>query len=109
MLNRRHDLMPGSSIGVELIGDHSAGYATLLAQETLQQALGRLGIAAGLGDLIEDIAILVDGSPEPVLLAGAGDHDLVEMLDVAPAWCLASEAVGVIRSKLQSPPADGLI
>jgi hypothetical protein len=46
MLNRRHDLAPGGSIGAELIGGHSTGYATLLAQDTLQQALGRLSVAA---------------------------------------------------------------
>ena len=54
-----HDLMLGGSIRAELVGDHPPGWAALLAQEPFQQALGRLGVAAGLDNLIEDIAVLI--------------------------------------------------
>ena len=46
-----HDLTPGGSIRAELVGDHPPGWAALLAQETPQQAFGRLGVAPGLGDI----------------------------------------------------------
>jgi hypothetical protein len=36
-----------------------------------------------LDDFVEDIAVLVDGSPEPVLLARDRDYDLAGMPDVA--------------------------
>jgi hypothetical protein len=36
-------------------------------------------------DLIEDIAVLIDCAPQPVLLAADGDDDLVEVPDVATA------------------------
>ena len=64
-----HDLTSGGSIRAELIGDHSPGWAALLAQETPQQALGRRGVALRLDDLVEDIAVLVNRPPQPVLLA----------------------------------------
>jgi hypothetical protein len=47
--------------------------------------------------------------PEPMLLTGNGDHDLVEMPDVTTARRLAPEAAGVSRSKLQRPAADRFI
>ena len=62
-----------------------------------------------LDDLIEHIAVLIDSPPEPVLLAGDGDHDLVEMPNVAAAWRLAPETAGVRRPELQRPAADRLI
>src|SRR5688572_17409438 len=51
----RHNLTSGGRIGAELIGDQPAGWAALLTQETLQQALSRLGVAACLDDLVEHI------------------------------------------------------
>jgi hypothetical protein len=109
MLNRRHDLTLGGSIGAQLVRDHPPRGTTLLLQQTLQQALGRFGVTAGLDDLIEDIAVLIHCPPQPVLLAGNRDHDFVEMPNVVPARSLAFEAAGVIRSKLQSPSPNSLI
>ena len=71
--------------------------------------LAALVLRRRLDDLIEHIAILIHGPPEPVLLAGNGDHDLVQVPDVAAAWRLAPEAASVSRPELQRPPADGLI
>ena len=69
VLDVRHDLTPGGRVGAELVGDHPPGWAALLLQQTFQQALGRLGVAAGLDNLIEHVTILIHGPPEPVLLA----------------------------------------
>ena len=82
------DLTAGSSIGAEFVGDHASWRAALLLQQALQQAFGRFGIAPRLDDFVEDIAVLVDGSPEPVLLARNRDYDLVKMPDVMPAGVL---------------------
>jgi hypothetical protein len=81
----------------------------LLAQETLQQALGSLGVASALDDLIENIAVLINRPPQPVFLARDRDHDFVEMPDIATVWSLALEAASVRGSELQRPPADRLI
>ena len=91
----RHDLMPGGSIRAELVGDHPPGWAALLTQEAPQQAFGRFGVAAGLHDLIKDVSVLVNGPPQPVLLARDRDHDLIEVPDVAAAWGLAPETASV--------------
>jgi hypothetical protein len=70
MLSRRHYLAPGGSIGAEFIGNHPSRWAALLLQQTLQQAFGRFGVAPRLDDLVKHVAILIDGSPQPVLLSG---------------------------------------
>ena len=85
MLDRRHDLAAGGGIGAELVGDHAPGRTTLPLEKTHQQALCRLGVASRLDDFIEDVAVLIDRPPQPMLAAADGDDDLVEMPDVAAA------------------------
>ncbi len=45
----------------------------------------------------------VDGTPEPVLLAGDCDHDLVEMPRVAGTDRATAKPVGVIPPKFPDP------
>jgi len=91
-----HDLTSGSGVGAELIRDHPSWWATLLAQQPLQQALGSLGVAAALNDLIEDIAVLINRPPQPVFLARDRDHDFVEMPKIATVWSPAPEAACIV-------------
>jgi hypothetical protein len=109
VFNVWHDLTSGRGVGAELVGDHSPGWAALLAQETPQQALGRFGITPRLDDFVEHIAVLIHRPPQPVLLARDRDHDLIEVPDVATAWRLTPETARVRRPELQRPSADGLV
>jgi hypothetical protein len=95
-----HDLAPGSSVGAELVGDYPSWSAALLAQQTFQQALGRLGVAARLDDLIKHVSVLINGSPQPVLLTRDRDHNLIQVPDVAAARPLVPEAASVLKPKL---------
>jgi hypothetical protein len=87
-----HDLTVGGSVGAELVGDHSPGWAALLPQQPFQQTLGCLGVASILDNLIEHIAVLINRPTQPVFLARDRDHDLVEVPDIAAARPLAPEA-----------------
>ena len=73
MLDRGHDLAPGGGIGAELVGNHAPGRTALLLEKTRQQALCCLGVAARLDDFIEDISVLIDRPPQPMLFAADGD------------------------------------
>jgi len=84
-----HDLASGSRVGAELVGDHAPGRAALLAQEPFQQALGGLGVAAALDDLIKDVSVLVNSPPQPVLLA----RDVT----TTSSKCQMSRWLGVLR------------
>src|SRR3954452_9237930 len=89
VLDVRHDLALGGSIRAELVSDHPSRRAALLPQEAPQQALGCRGVASALDDLIKDVSILINSPPQPELLAGNGDHDLLEVPHVAAARRLA--------------------
>src|ERR1700734_1466610 len=109
MLDRRHDLAPGCGIGAELVGNHAPGRTALLLEKTRQQALCCLGVASPLDDFTEDISVLIDRSPQPMLFAGDGDDDLVEAPDIAAARSLALEAAGIIAPELHRPPPPPLV
>lgn len=67
---------------MQFTGDNPLLRETLLLQQSDQQSPGSLGVATELHDLVENISILINGSPKPVLLAGDGNHHLVQVPDV---------------------------
>jgi len=42
--------------GIELVGDHAPRATALFMEKALQQSLGGFGVAAKLGDFVEDVA-----------------------------------------------------
>lgn len=75
----RHDLSLCSVVRPKLVGDHHARRAALALQQLAHQTLGRLGIATTLHQDLQDETVLIDGAPEPVLLAADRNDGLVEM------------------------------
>lgn len=74
MLDRGHDLPPGRAIRTELVGNDALRQTALLLHKPDQQALGCLGVATGLNDLVENIPIMVNGTPKP-MFASTDDDD----------------------------------
>src|SRR4051812_29546618 len=76
MLNARHNLPPGGTVGGQFVGGNAFEDYALLLHQLGQQALGCLGVPATLDDLIQYIAILIDGAPQPVLPTSDADGHL---------------------------------
>jgi hypothetical protein len=79
MLDPGHDLPLGSGVAPQLVGDEHTRCSTLPLEEFAEQAFGGLLVAASLDENIENEAVLVDGTPEPMLLPGDADDDLIEV------------------------------
>jgi hypothetical protein len=54
---------------------------------------------------IKNKAFLVDRTPEPVLLAGDGDNDLIEVPLVIAAGCSTTDAIGKFPAEFQAATA----
>ena len=93
MLDLWHDQMLGGGVGSELVSDHVCGRNALLSEQPRQQTLSGLCVAAGLDDFVENIAVLIDGAPQPTFLAIDRNDDLVQMPDIATAGRASSSAV----------------
>ena len=66
-------------------------------------------IAAGLRQDIEDFAVLIDGSPEVVLLAIDGKEHLVRGSRVTRARASTAQRIGVNPAEFPAPRPDRLI
>ena len=109
VLDAGHDLTLGRSIAAQLVGDQHARRSPLLLPELAEQALGGLLVSPALDKDIENKALLVDRAPEPVLLAGNAEDNLVKVPFVAAAGGSPTKAVGEFLAEFQAPLPDRLV
>src|ERR1700742_1153421 len=109
VLDAGHDLPLGRGIAFQFVGDQHTRCTSLLLQQFAQQAFGCLLVAPAMDQDIENKARLVDRTPEPLLLAGDADDDLIEVPFVATARRAPLDAVGKLPAELQAPSPDRLI
>ena len=79
----RHDRSVRSPVAAQLVGDQAHGLTLLALQQLAEKACGRPAVATRLDKDIEDVAILIDGTPEIAPLSLDGDKDLVQVPSVA--------------------------
>ena len=103
VLDTGHDLPLGRAVASQFVRDHHAWCHALLLEQLPQQAFGGLGIAAALNQDIEHGSVLVNGPPQPVLLAGDADRNLIQMPLVSGCGQPPADLVGKALTELQRP------
>src|SRR5205823_5748506 len=83
--------------------------APLLLEELAEQAFGGLLVTPALDENIENEPVLVDGTPDPMLLPGDADDDLIEVPLVATARRALTNAVGEFPAEFKAPLPDRLV
>ena len=106
VLDAGHDLPLGGGVALQLVGDQHTRCPALLLEELAEQALGGVRVAPALDEDIENEAILVDGTPEPLLLPCDADDDLVKVPFVATARRSPTDALGEFPAEFQAPLPD---
>src|ERR1700749_2482883 len=109
VLNAGYNLPLGGAIAAQLVGDQHTGRSQVLLEQLAEQALGGLLVATALHEDVENEPLLVDRAPEPMLLAGDGDDDLIQVPLVAALGRAPTNAVGELAAKFQTPLPDCLI
>ena len=109
MLDMRHHLTLCRAIGAQPVGDHALRRDALFLQQAHQQSPRGLGVATALDDFIEHVAVLIEGAPQPILLAGDHDGNFIEVPDVIATWLLAAQTAGVLGPELLAPATDRFI
>lgn len=79
VLDTGHDLPLRRDVGSKLVGDHHPRRSPLALQKLAHQAFGRFGIAAALHQHLQNKSVLVNGAPQPVLLASNRNDDLIKV------------------------------
>ena len=81
----------------------------MLFEQLAHQPKCRPGVAPALNQHVEDLALVVDGTPEVHSLAGNPDHHLVQVPSVAWARTATPQPARDHRSELQHPAADSFV
>jgi hypothetical protein len=99
VLNAAHNLPLGGAIAAQLVSDQHTGRSQLFLEQLAEQAFGGLLVAPTLDENIENEPFLVDRAPEPMLLAGDGDGDLIQVPLVTALGRAPTNAVGELATK----------
>src|SRR5215208_4432873 len=109
MAARQAQLASGRAVGAQLVGHKLVGRRALLFEQLPHEPQGSLGVALGLDQQVQDLALAVDGSPQVRALALDRDHHLVQV----PRSCRYGSQPAQVASEqgpeLQHPAADGLV
>ena len=79
----RHDRSVRSLVAAQLVGDQSPRLTLLALQQLAEKTFGSPAVTTRLDEDIEDVAIVIDGTPEIVPPSLDGDEDLVQVPSVA--------------------------
>jgi len=99
----------GSAVGAQLVGRHSRRREALFAEQFAHQPDGRRPVSTTLDQDLEDLALVVDGTPQIHLLASDPDNHFVEMPPIARSRAAPSQAPSDRRSEFEYPTANALI
>jgi hypothetical protein len=97
------------AIALQFIGNENARHVHQPLQETLEEALRRPGVTAGLHQNVKHDAVLVDGAPERMLFTVDPNEDLVQVPFVPGPGSAPAKIFRETRAKLQTPPPDALM
>ncbi len=109
MLDPEPHILARRAIRKQLVRDHDARRFSRLSQKFAHEAANSVSIAATLKKDIKNKAVLIDGAPEPMFLAGDRDDDLVQMPFVAALWGATANISGKLATELLSPLADRFV
>ncbi len=105
----RRQFRLGCRVGPQLIGDHDPWRDALAFEELAHQPQGCTLVSPVLQQGIEDVAIGINGAPEPVFLSLDRHHHFIKLPFVSKVAARApTELVGQFETKLCSPFRDGL-
>jgi hypothetical protein len=107
--NTRQDRSTGSTIALQLVGDDPEWLLALTAQQSAKEPLGCTLIAAGLQQNIDDITILIDGTPKILLLAVDSDEEFVQIPSITEASPFLLKTSRIVGSEFPAPLSDGFV
>src|SRR5262245_5687901 len=109
MFHTREALSLRRLVAFELVRDEYPRHIRQPLQQLAEKLLCRLLITTALDENIQDVAILIDRSPQIMPLPLDRQEDLVQMPLVARAGTPATQLIGIGLAELPAPLADGLV
>src|SRR5882672_8594429 len=109
MVAGKSEMPEGSAVGAQLVGRHPRRREALFAVQLAHQLDGRRPVSTTLDQDLEDLALVVDGTPQIHVLARDPDDHFVEMPTIARSRTAPSQAPSDRRSEFEHPTANALV
>jgi hypothetical protein len=97
------------AVAGELVGDQDTGYICQTLEQPTEEPLGRRGVAPGLDQDVQHIAVLVNRPPQVADLSPDGDEHLVEVPLISRTGPATAQLVGIGLAELATPLPDRLV
>jgi hypothetical protein len=107
--NAWQDRSTGSTIAFQLVGDDPEWLLALTAQQSAKEPLGCTLIAARLQQNIDDITILIHGTPKILLPAVDSDEEFVQIPGITEASLFLLKTSGIVGPEFPAPLSDGFV
>src|SRR4029077_10250952 len=109
MVAGKSEMPEGSTVGAQLVGRHPRRREPLLAEQLAHQLDGRRPVSTTLDQDLEDLAFVIDGTPQIHVLARDPDDHFVEMPAIARSLTAPSQTRSDSRSEFEHPTANALV
>jgi hypothetical protein len=103
---RRQNCSFCCTVALEFVGDDPERLPVLTAHQPAKESLGCALIAAGLQQNINHISVLINGTPEILLLAVDSDEQFIQIPDVAKATLFPLQPLCIAGSEFSAPLSD---
>ena len=109
MFHPGQDLALGRAVALQFIRDDDPWDVLTPFERFVEELLRRVLIATALHQNVEDVVVLVDGTPQVMALPIDRQKHLIQMPFVPRARPSVLQLIGVRLPKLETPLADGLV
>ena len=97
------------TVAAQLVGDETTGFLALAPQESPKESPSRPAVPTRLDENIDQIAVLIDRTPEILALTVDRHEDFVQEPRIAESTLSAFQAPRVVRAELPAPLPDRLV
>ena len=103
------DLSVGRRIAAKLVGDELQRWPLLVFQHLAKEAFSGSLVSAACDQDIEDISILIRGSPKIMTFAANRNEHFVHVPNIAEPPLSPPQSAGVLGSELAAPGSNGFV
>jgi len=109
MVAGKSEMTKGSTVGAQLVSRHPRRREALFAEQLAHQLDGRRPVSTTLDQDLEDLAFVVDGTPQIHAFTRDPDDHFVEMPAIAWSRTAPPQTPSDRRSEFEYPTANALV
>ena len=109
MVHRRHDRPECCTVTLQLVDNQAKRNPPLTSQEFAKGALLCTTVASRLDEDVDQVAVLIDSTPQIVPLTVDRDEHFVQEPGIAESTLPSSQSPSVVWPELYAPAADCLV